>query len=166
MRDTVVGLFRTREEQLAAVDALVRAGFDRDEVSTATPSRGRTGHYGAKVLAGCVIGIVLGALAGAVATGLVPGVHPFVTRNVVVTFLFAAVAGAATGLVAGMLVSMAASGDRALYYEQEVESGRYLVSVVGLRLDVARQVLLETGALEAAPVEAPLHTERPRPEGG
>ena len=60
-----------------------------------------------------------------------------------------------------------ATGDRALYFEQEVEAGRFLVSVVGARLEVAREILLEAGALEAAPVEAPLEPrERPRPEGG
>lgn len=166
MPETVVGLFRTPDEQLAAVRALERAGFGPDQVRTSTPGRGRSGHYGTKLLFGVLAGTVLGLIAGAVATGLVPGVKPLVPGNLVATFAFAAVAGAATGGVAGMLLSMSASGDRALFYEQEVESGRYLVSVAGPRLDVARAVLIEAGAMEAAPVEAPLHPERPRPEGG
>lgn len=166
MPDTVVGLFRTRDEQLAAVQALQKAGFDRDQIVTATPHRGRSGHYGTKVAAGIVIGTVIGMIAGAVATGMVPGVRPLIPGNLVLTFIFAAVAGAATGALAGMLISMAASGDRALYYEQEVESGRYLVSVRGMRLDAALAVMQGAGALEAAPVEAPLPVERPRPESG
>jgi hypothetical protein len=93
-------------------------------------------------------------------------VHPLLPGNVLVTFELAAVAGAATGMVAGLLVSMAASGDTALFYEQEVESGRYLVSVAGPRLEEARAIMLESGAMEAAPVEAPLVGGRPRPESG
>jgi hypothetical protein len=96
---------------------------------------------------------------------MVPGVHPLPPGDVLVTF--AAVAGAATGLVAGLLVSMAGSGDTALFYEQEVESGRYLVSVGGPRLEEARSILLAAGAMEAEPVEAPLDGgRRPRPESG
>jgi hypothetical protein len=67
-------------------------------------------------------------------------------------------------MVAGMLVSMAASGDTALYYEQEVESGRILVSVAAPGLAEAREIMLAAGAMESAPIEAPLHGERPRPE--
>lgn len=122
MPDTVAGLFRTRAEQQSAVQALERAGIDRGLVKTATPARAHKGHYGTKVLAGIVAGIALGTIVGAVATGLVPGVKPLVPGNLLVTFLFAAVAGAVTGGVGGMLVSMAASGDQALYYEQEIES--------------------------------------------
>jgi len=166
MPDTVVGLFRTRDEQLAAVRELQRAGFARDLITTATPERGRTGHYGAKVLAGIAVGILIGIIAGALATGMVPGVKPLVGGNLLVTFLFAAAAGAATGALAGMLVSMAGSGDRALFYEQEVESGRFLISVTGPRLDEALGVMSGAGALEAVPVEAPLKAERPRPESG
>src|SRR5205823_6217814 len=122
------------------------------------------GHYGLKVLAGIVAGTVVGALVGAIVTGMVPVVHPLIAGNVLATFLFAPVAGAATGGVAGGLLSMAASGDQTLYYEQEVESGRFLVSVMGPGLERARDVLLAEGAMEAAPVEAPLHQGRPRPE--
>ena len=108
----------------------------------------------------------LGALAGAVASGMVPGVKPLLPGNMLVTFLFAAVAGAATGGVAGALLSMAASGDRALYYEQEVESGRVLISVTGPRLEEAEVVMREAGAMEAAPVEAPIEKGKARPESG
>ena len=114
--------------------------------------------------AGILIGTLIGAIVGAVVTGMVPGVHPLISGNLLATFAFAAVAGAATGGLAGGLVSMAASGDRALFYEQEVESGRYLVSVAPPGLENARAVLLAAGAMEAAPVEAPLQPGRPRPE--
>ena len=65
-----------------------------------------------------------------------------------------------------MPASMAASGDKALFYEQEVESGRFLVSVGGPRLEEAVDILRAAGAMEAAPVEAPMvDPGRPRVEG-
>src|SRR5436305_7997460 len=173
MADSVAGLFRTRAEAELALRKLKDAGFGADEVAISTPRVGRHGHYGIKVLGGIIGGTLLGAMVGAIATGMVPGVHPLVAGNVLATFLFAAVAGAATGGVAGGLLSMAASGDRALFYEQEVESGRFLVSVSGPRLEEARALLSAAGAMEAAPVEAPLvppeapiEDGRPRPESG
>src|SRR5438552_12869472 len=150
MPDTVVGLFRSRPEAEGALRKLKEAGFGPDQVAVSTPHAGRRGHYGLKVLGGIVAGTVLGALVGAIATGMVPGVHPLISGNLLATFAFAAVAGAATGGLAGALVSMAASGDRALFYEQEVESGRYLVSVAPPGLENARAVLLAAGAMEAA----------------
>jgi hypothetical protein len=47
--------------------------------------------------------------------------------------------------------------DRALFYEQEVQSGRYLVSVDTQpeRRETARQILLSKGAMEAAPIDSP-----------
>jgi hypothetical protein len=159
MPDTVAGLFRTRAEAEKALRKLKEAGFGPDQVSLATPRIGRRGHYGMKVLIGIAAGILLGALVGAVVTGMVPGVKPLVPGNLLATFLFAALAGAATGGLAGALISMSASGDRALYYEQEVESGRFLVSVQGTRLDEARGIIRAAGAMEAAPVEAPLKPE-------
>ncbi len=159
MPDTLAGLFRTRAEAEKALRKLKEAGFGPDQVSLATPRIGRRGHYGMKVLIGIASGILLGALVGAVVTGMVPGVKPLFPGNLLATFLFAALAGAATGGLAGALVSMSASGDRALYYEQEVESGRFLVSVDGPRLEEARLIMRAAGAMEAAPVEAPLKPE-------
>jgi hypothetical protein len=164
MRDTVVGLFRTRTEADRALGKLKEAGFGPDQVAVPTPQFRRRGRYGLKLLVGIVAGILWGALVGATATGVVPGVKPLVSGNLAATFLFAAAAGAITGLVAGMLVSMAASGDRPLFYEQEVESGRISITVAGPDLERAREILRATGAMEAAPVEAPL--KRPRAESG
>jgi len=167
MPDTVAGLFRSRPEAELALRKLEEAGFGPDQVSLATPRIARRGHYGLKVLTGIVVGTLLGALVGAIVTGMVPGVKPLVPGNVLFTFLFAAVAGAATGGLAGGLLSMAASGDRALFYDQEVESGRFLVTVAGPRLADAEAIMRAAGAMEAAPVEAPVEEKgRPRPDSG
>jgi hypothetical protein len=162
-----VGLFRSRSEAEQALRKLEEAGFGPDQATLATPRTGRRGHYGLKVLAGIGIGVLLGLVVGALVSGMVPGVHPLLAGNVLATIAFAAVAGAATGGLAGALVSMAASGDRELFYDQEVESGRYLVTVAGPGLAEAELLMREAGAMEAAPVEAPVEEKgRPRPESG
>ena len=168
MPDTVAALFRTRSEAEQGLRKLKDAGFGDGQVGLSTPGAPRDGRYGLKLLAGLVLGTLLGALAGALATGLVPGVKPLVTGHLVATFAFAAVAGAATGLVAGGLISMAASGDTRLYYDQEVQTGRFLVSVAGTPSELvdAVAILRAAGAMEAAPVEAPLDSRRPDVEGG
>jgi hypothetical protein len=164
MPDTVAGLFRTRTEADEALGKLKEAGFGPDQVAVSSRPVRRKGHYGLKILIGIVAGAVIGALAGALLTGMIPGIQAMVTGNKVALFALAVVAGIGTGGVAGALISMAASGDRALYYEEEVESGRILLSVSGPRLGEAMEVMQSAGAMEAAPVEAPL--VRPRPEGG
>jgi len=169
MPDTVAALFRTRAEAELGLRNLKDAGFADDQLAISTPRAARRGHYGAKLLAGLVLGTLIGAALGAVVTGLVPGVKPLVTGNLVATFAFAAVAGAATGVVAGGLISMAASGDTRLFYDQEVQSGRFLVSVAGTpaQLVDAAALLRAAGAMEAAPVEAPLDVRgRKNVEGG
>src|SRR5256885_14301297 len=155
MPDTVVGLFRTRSEAQEALGKLKEAGFGQDQLSVSTPGVRRRGRYGLKVGTGIVIGTLVGALAGAVVTGMVPGVHPLIAGNVLATFLFAAVAGAATGGVAGGLLSMAASGDRALFYQQEGESGRFLVSVTGEGLERGRAGLPAGGGMGAGAGRGP-----------
>ena len=159
MPDTVAGLFPTRSQAETALRNLKDAGFADDRLSVSTPPAGRRGHYMQKHIAGLLAGGLAGAIAGvllAVAVGSrMPG-------NRLGVFAFLIVCGAATGGVAGGLISMAASGDRTLHYEQEVEAGRYLVTVAGPDgLVEARRILRASGAMESEPVEAPL-----RPESG
>jgi hypothetical protein len=164
----VAALFRTRSEAEEGLRKLKEAGFAEDEVSVATARVARPQRYAAKVAGGVVVGTVVGAIVGAVVAGMMPGIHAMIPGNALATFVFVAVAGGATGGVAGALLSVAASGDTALYYDEEVESGRALVSVTGPRVAVARALLLRAGAMEAAPLEAPLHERRRRhrAEGG
>ena len=161
MPDTVAGVFRTRSEADQGLRKLKDAGFADDQLDVSTPSYRRRGHYFAKHVAGLGLGALVGAIVG-IAVGLfamhrLPG-------DPTGTIVLVIVAGAITGSVAGGLFSMSAAGDRALHYEQEVESGRILVSVSGPRLEEARAMMLAAGAIEAAPVEAPMETGRPRPE--
>jgi hypothetical protein len=155
MPETVVGLFKTRSEAEKGVRALERAGFGAGEIGLVWPGDVREGHYGSKVAAGVGAGTVVGGVLGALAAGLIPGLGPVIAGGALAAVLGGA-AGATTGGLAGALVSMAATGDRALYYEQEVQSGRFLVSVSSERPDEAHALLRDSGALEASPIQAPI----------
>ncbi len=108
MPDTVVGLLPTRSEAELALRKLKDAGFSPDLATVSTPARGRSGHYGLKVLAGVVVGAVIGFIV----SGMAPGSQPLLHGSKLATFLLAAVTGAATGGLAGALFSRAAAGDR------------------------------------------------------
>ncbi len=166
MPDTVAGLFRTRAEAEEALRKLKEAGFPSDQISLATPRKKPPGHYGRKVTVGIVAGAILGVVVGAVVAGIVPGMHPLIPGYTLATFLLAAFTGLAAGGLAGAMVGAASFGGEELFYEQEVESGRYLISVAGPRLEEAEQLMRSAGAFEAVPVEAPLDSGRPRPESG
>jgi hypothetical protein len=107
---------------------------------------------------------------------MVPGVHPMMSGNMLLTFLFVAFTVGAAGGLAGMLLGMAASGGGSnLYYEQEIESGRFLVKVTSENPAKALNLLEDAGAMEASPLEAPVEKgrgaperirSRPRSEGG
>jgi hypothetical protein len=164
MPDTVAGLFRTRAEADQALGKLKEAGFGPDQVEMSTPHTGRRGHFGQIVLIGIVGGAIVGAILGVIVTGMIPGTEALVTGNKVALFALAVVAGLGTGGVGGALIAIAASGDQRLFYDEEVESGRVLLTVSGIRLAEARAVMLAAGAMESAPLDAPLR--RARPEGG
>ena len=160
MPETVVGLFRTRSEAEHAVRELELAGFESREIGVVWPGEAPDGHYGTTVVAGLGAGTVVGGVLGALAAGLLPGIGPVLAGGGLVAVLGGAVAGATTGGLAGTLLSMAASGDRALYYEQEVQAGRFLITVTTDRPDEAHAVLRDAGALEASPIDAPIEERR------
>jgi hypothetical protein len=176
MTETVVGLFRTRVEAESALRKLEQAGFTSSDISIVSPRRTREGYWWAKLVAGLMLGTAVGAIVGAVVTGMVPGVHPMMSGNMLLTFLFVAFTVGAAGGLAGMLLGMAASGGGSnLYYEQEIESGRFLVKVISENPAAALKLLEDAGAMEASPLEAPVEKvrgaperirSRPRSEGG
>ena len=160
MKETVVGLFKTREEAEAAVRALEGAGFNSSEIGVAWPGEAREGDYGTRAVTGIGTGAVVGGVLGALVAGLLPVIGPVIAGGALVAILGGAFTGATTGGLAGGLMSMAASSDRALYYEQEVLAGRFLVSVTTDRPAEAFAVLHDSGALEVAPLEVPLQERR------
>ena len=164
MPDTVVGLFRSRTQAEHAVGKLKESGFGPDEVVIATQRIEHNRHYGRKVLIGLGAGAIAGAIVGAFVTGMVPDTHPMISGNEEALFGLSVFTGLGAGGLVGALIAVAASGDESLYYAEELESGRSVVTVSGPRLAEAMEVMLASGAMESVPVDAPL--KRPRPESG
>ena len=160
MPDTVAALFEDQERADSAVSALKSAEFDSSEIEIRGPRVSEVpdfgGHAARGVAFGSIGGSLLGFVIGVLVAGIMPGSHAYVPGAWFVPFMLAMALGA-TGGLAGLLLSVGASQDKSLYYEQEVQSGRYLVSVDTQpeRREAARQILLSRGAMEAPPVDTP-----------
>jgi hypothetical protein len=167
MPDTVSALFKDKARAESAVSALRSADFDPARTEMRGPSEAQLPDFGGNaargVAVGCIGGTVLGVVLGVLSAGLIPGTHAFMQGGLFVPFMFAMALGA-TGGLAGLLLSMSASREHVLFYEQKVQSGRYLVSVETEpeRRETACQILLSKGAIEAAPIDAPSMKSRGR----
>jgi hypothetical protein len=154
MPNTVVALFATLSKAELAVHDLEEAGFDSDEIGILWPGEASDRDEGQNLTRGIGTGAAAGGLAGgvlaALAAGAVPGIGPVLAGGVLVSVIAGtAIAGSVGGMV-GALVSMEISDKQAHYFEQEVQGGRFLVSVTSSRSDKAQKVLRSAGALEAA----------------
>lgn len=161
MTTTVLALFKDQRDAEAAVRALRAARFDSAQVGIARPGDARVPRYGYSALVGTLGGAVIcgliGAIAGFALSGLAPGIHAVLPGRWFVVFMLG-LTGATTGAVAGFLVGMSGLRQHELYYDDEVAAGRTLVSVHSEpdRVEMARRIVLDEGAFEAAPIETSL----------
>ena len=160
---TVVGSFADRTEAQDAVRALRAAGFRDDAIGVVGKriehNGEHTSHSGlpndpthSRWEEGTGVGAAAGAVTGtglglAVAAGLIPGVGPIIAGGILMGLLASAGAGATVGTVVGGLIGLGVPEDEADYYEDEVTSGRVLVSVdAGSRRAEAVDLLKRHGA--------------------
>ena len=161
MTTTVLALFTEPKEAEQAVRALRSAHFDSVRVGIVRPGEARPPRFGRSAMVGIVIGTigcgVLGGILGLFAAGMVPGIGAWLPGGWFAVMMLG-LAAASTGAVAGLLMSQSAASQDALYYEDEVAAGRTLVSVSSdpELADVARRILLDEGAFEAAPIDKPI----------
>jgi len=162
MTQTVLALFRERRDAEAAVRALRTAHFDSAKVAIGqagdargVPRHGRIAFVG--VIGGTLACALVGVVIGLVAGGLVPMAHAWLPGGWFVPFMFG-LAGAGTGAVAGLLMSQSIADRGAYYYDDEVRAGRTLVHVEAdpAEVETARRILLEQGAFDASPIDAPI----------
>jgi hypothetical protein len=157
-RQAVVGVFRDRAEASNAIEAIKDAGFSVDDVSILMPDQAhaRAGEdetnadFGAAgpAVAGGVLGGAVGWLVG-LGSFVIPGVGPFIGAGALITSLVGAAIGASVGALASGLVQMGVPEGEARWYEQEVRSGRTLVTVrAGARYAEARELLRRHGAYD------------------
>jgi uncharacterized protein (TIGR02271 family) len=153
-RSTAVGVFQSHDEAVQAVAELKRAGFREDQISLVGKNKdGDVKAEGNKAATGAVTGAAVGAGAAALVSlgisfGVIPVIGPILAVGPLAAALITAVGGAAAGGLMGGLVGLGIPEHEAKYYEGEVQSGRYLVTVnnaIG-RYDEAWAILHRLGA--------------------
>jgi hypothetical protein len=157
---TQVGVFHTREAADRAIADLKTAGYRDDQIGlVAKDERGkavRTDGSGAEetnAAEGAAIGAGVGALAGAavgagVLAGAIPVIGPVLAVGTLGTVLLNAAGGAAIAGIAGALIGWGIPEEDARYYEGEVKTGRYLVTVECGYGDDARDILKRHGGYD------------------
>ncbi|HWE64188.1 MAG TPA: general stress protein [Chloroflexota bacterium] len=148
----VTGTFATPEQVSQAIDTLLARGFRSDQISAVTASgkdieelTPTTTDRVNDVLRAAGLGALIGAVAGVALTSFVlPGVGVLLTAGALVP------GGALTGGLIGALVKAGHSTEQAQALEEQVRSGRFLVTVHTTDTD---ETLRAQAALEDAGAE-------------
>ncbi len=138
----IAATFSTRREAESAVHDLRAAGIDDAHIGVMSQStKDRAPKSGlpndpteSRWEEGSGIGAAAGAVAGtglglAVAAALIPPIGPLIAGGALVALLASAGAGATVGTVVGGLIGLGIPEDEATYYEDELKTGRTLVTV-------------------------------------
>jgi len=160
----VFGIYQTRDDVSAAVDALRATGFRNTDISALFPANEGTKDFAhekntkapegaaAGVASGAILGGALGWLAGIGALAI-PGLGPFIAAGPIMAALAGVGAGVVTGGMVGALVGLGMPEYEAKRYEGRIKGGGILLSVhCDDREWVARaeKVLKQTGADDIA----------------
>lgn len=136
----VTGLFKNRVAAESAVDAILKRGYTRDDISVLMSDATRTKEFAVQAKShaadGAGIGGALGTAVGAVLAALVtvgstivlPGIN-LVIAGPIAAALAGAGAGAVTGGVIGALVGAGIPEYRAKVYETGLREGGILIGV-------------------------------------
>lgn len=140
MAKLVTGLFKTRAAAEAAVDAIIKRGYTRDDISVlmsdATKSKEFAIESGTHAADGAGIGGAVGGVAGATLAAILavgtsialPGLG-LIIAGPIVAALAGAGAGAAAGGLIGALVGAGIPEHRAKVYDAGIRGGGILIGV-------------------------------------
>lgn len=159
MSQTVVGLFRSKDQAEEAIRELRARDFEDQDISLVAKSdeegEGGDGEEGVSyenqnltdgTATGGAIGGLTGLLAGAGAL-LIPGIGPIIAAGP----LAGALTGIVTGGIAGGLVDYGIPEEEGERYEQEVHKGSIMVAAEADEEDITEDVISvfrENGAFE------------------
>ncbi|HYE13562.1 MAG TPA: hypothetical protein VD968_03865 [Pyrinomonadaceae bacterium] len=160
MSKLITGVFKTRVAAEAAVDAIIKRGYTRDDISVlmsdATRSKEFAIETGTRAADGLGIGAavggsvvaVLAAIAAVGTTVLLPGIGLIVSGPLAAALAGAGAGGAAGGLI-GALVGAGIPEHRAKVYDASLRAGGILIGVephTGEEADKIEQLLGDLGA--------------------
>src|SRR6266851_5260116 len=139
-KNFVTGLFKTRAAAEAAVDAIIKRGYTRDDISVLMSDATKNKEFAVQTrshaadglgIGGAIGGTVGAVLAAIVAVGTsiaIPGLG-LVVAGPIAAALVGAGAGGATGGLIGMLIGTGIPEHRAKVYETGVRGGGILLGV-------------------------------------
>ena len=163
-RTAVFGIYANRSEAERAVDALMQATFDSNDISVLLPESGSSKDFAHEkhtkapegttigATTGGAVGGTLGLLAGIGALAI-PGIGPIVAAGPLMATLAGLGAGGAVGGLIGALSGMGVPEYEAKRYEGRVKDGGVLLSVhcdTSEQIDLAKETLERTGAEDIA----------------
>jgi hypothetical protein len=136
----VSGLFKTRAAAEAAVDAVIKRGYTRDDISVLMSDSTKNKEFAVQTKShavdgagvggaiGGTVGAVLLAIAAVGTTIAIPGVGLFIAGPIAAA-LAGAGAGGATGGLIGLLIGTGIPEHRAKVYDTGVRGGGILLGV-------------------------------------
>lgn len=140
MAKLVTGLFKTRTAAEAAVDAIIKRGYTRDDISVLMSDSTRNKEFaietgthaadGAGIggAVGGAVGAVLAAIAAIGTTVMLPG-FGLIVAGPLAAALAGAGAGGATGGLIGALIGAGIPEHRAKVYDTGLRSGGILIGI-------------------------------------
>jgi hypothetical protein len=156
----VSGLFKTRAAAESAVDAVIKRGYTRDDISIMMSDATKTKEFAVQTRShaadGAGVGGAIGGTVGAVLLAIaavgtsiaIPGVGLFIAGPIAAA-LAGAGAGGATGGLIGMLIGTGIPEHRAKVYDTGVRGGGILLGVearAGDDVDRLKMLLEDIGA--------------------
>jgi hypothetical protein len=136
----VSGIFKTRAAAEAAVDAIIKRGYTRDDISVLMSDATKNKEFAVQTRShaadglgvgsaiGGTVGAVLLAIAAVGTTIAIPGLGLFIAGPIAAA-LAGAGAGGATGGLIGMLIGTGMPEHRAKVYDTGVRGGGILLGV-------------------------------------
>jgi len=136
----ITGLFKSRVAAEAAVDAILKQGYTRDEISVLMSDATRNKEFAIQTrthaadglgiggAVGGAVGAVVAAIAAVGTTLFLPGIN-LVIAGPIAAALAGAGAGGATGGLIGALIGAGIPEYRAKVYDAELRGGGILIGV-------------------------------------
>ena len=136
----ITGLFKTRAAAEAAVDAIIKRGYTRDDISVLMSDSTKNKEFAVQTRShaadglgvgsaiGGTVGAVLAAIAAVGTAIAIPGVG-LIVAGPIAAALAGAGAGGATGGLIGLLIGTGIPEHRAKVYETGVRGGGILLGV-------------------------------------
>src|SRR5437870_6286670 len=156
----VTGLFKNRVAAEAAVDAIIKRGYSRDDISVLMSDSTRTKEFalqtrthaadgaGIGAAVGGAVGAVLAALVAVGSTLALPGLNLLIAGPIAAA-LAGAGAGGATGGLIGALIGAGIPEHRAKVYDTGIRGGGILLGVEAKadeEVEKLEQLLQDVGA--------------------